>query len=159
MFIREFNSAPHLGHPDPCLKSGNLKDLSFTLYFKLTFYWLLEQSARGNDIHKQFDIFRLIRLNIYQSVEKSLLRMMSHSNLKLHCHTVTCEPSIFNITHMYFHFKSTKSSDFIRNFLPTKSHAIISSDLHYKYLSFALSVTLLVQGFCHVRQIRQISGE
>ena len=48
---------------------------------------------------------------------------------------------------MYFHFKSTESSDFIRNFLSTKSHAIISSDWHYKYLSFALLVTLLVQGF------------
>ena len=72
MFIREFNPTPRTPQLlSEIRKSKKYKKIIFFLHVhNLT---LLEQLARENYIHKLFQIFRLIRLNIDQSGDESLL--------------------------------------------------------------------------------------
>ena len=73
---------------------------------------------------------------------------------------------IINISHMYFHFYSPKSCDFIINFLSTKLHAIIDSDRKFQSLSFVRSKTFCGHSFgprflsCQTNQTNQwwVSG-
>ena len=71
MFIREFNPTPRTPQLLSEIRKSEISKFNFFLQVhNLT---LLEQLARENYIHKLFQIFRLIRLNIDQSGDESLL--------------------------------------------------------------------------------------
>ena len=71
MFIREFNPTP--GTPQLLSEIRKSEISKFNFFLQVHNLTLLEQLARENYIHKLFQIFRLIRLNIDQSGDESLL--------------------------------------------------------------------------------------
>lgn len=71
MFIREFNPTPRT--PQLLSEIRKSEKSKFDFFLQVHNLTLLEQLARENYIHKLFQIFRLIRLNIDQSGDESLL--------------------------------------------------------------------------------------
>ena len=94
--------------------------------------------------------------NKMKDEEEEYFHKYWHSNSKLNCHTVTLEPSI-SVTYTFkilisFSIFSWQSCMRLQILIST-------SDFCHLHGQRLFVVTLLVPGFCHVRQIRRISGE